>query len=175
MDIGRSFRSLSCQIPFATTMPTKIAAILALFFILCFCHFRKNIYIWKFSKSNYILHKEKIQPKQGPSFLHVKWLAAREKLPLPCCPSICRVPLAHWRYEIEGPFTRGPKSLEVNLCNLSRWEHGSWDLPFYMGFQGPSHLRPVRAISTVESMEVGTYHFTWGPKSQITWNQFVQS
>jgi hypothetical protein len=24
-----------------------------------------------------------------------------------------------------------PKSLEVNLCNLSRWEHGSWELPLH--------------------------------------------
>ena len=25
------------------------------------------------------------------------------------------------------------KSLKVNLCNLNRWEHGSWDLPLHMG------------------------------------------
>ena len=30
--------------------------------------------------------------------------------------------------------------------------------------QGPSHLRLIGAISTIESMGVGTYHFTWGPK-----------
>jgi hypothetical protein len=29
----------------------------------------------------------------------------------------------------------------------------------------PSHLRLIRAVLAVESMEVGTYHFTWGPKS----------
>ena len=26
-----------------------------------------------------------------------------------------------------------PKSLEINPCNLSCWEHGSWDLPFHTG------------------------------------------
>jgi hypothetical protein len=31
--------------------------------------------------------------------------------------------------------------------------------------QVPSHLRSIRAISTVEIMEVGTYHFKWGPNS----------
>ena len=33
------------------------------------------------------------------------------------------------------------------------------------GSQVPSHLRSICAISTVESMEVGTYHFNRGPKS----------
>ena len=33
----------------------------------------------------------------------------------------------------------------------------------------PSHLRSICVISTVEIMEVGTYHFTWGPKSQVIW------
>ena len=28
---------------------------------------------------------------------------------------------------------------------------------------GPSHMRPIHAISAVESMEVGTYHFTRVP------------
>ena len=28
-----------------------------------------------------------------------------------------------------------PKSLEVNPCNLSHWEHGSWDLPLHTGSQ----------------------------------------
>jgi hypothetical protein len=40
----------------------------------------------------------------------------------------------------------------------------SWTL---MGSQilTPSHLRSIRAISTIESMKVGIYHFTrWGPK-----------
>ena len=34
----------------------------------------------------------------------------------------------------------------------------------------PSHMRSIHPISTVESMEVGTYHFTHGfpsPKSQL--------
>jgi hypothetical protein len=30
----------------------------------------------------------------------------------------------------------GPKSLEVDPCNLSHWEHGSWDLPLHIGSQG---------------------------------------
>ena len=124
-----------------------------------------------------------------------------------------------------------PKSLEVNLCNLSCWEHGSWELPLHTvpksqvtwgqfvqshllrawklgittshGSQPPSHLRSICAISAVESMKVGNYHFilfpspkslevnlcnlscwedaSWElplhtvPKSQVTWGQFVQS
>ena len=31
----------------------------------------------------------------------------------------------------------------------------------------PSHLSSIRVILAVESMEVGTYHFTWGPKYDI--------
>ena len=31
----------------------------------------------------------------------------------------------------------------------------------------PSHLRSICAISAVERMEVGTYHFKWGPKAQV--------
>ena len=30
------------------------------------------------------------------------------------------------------------KSLEVNLCNLNGWGHGSWDLSLHIGFQVPS-------------------------------------
>ena len=37
--------------------------------------------------------------------------------------------------------------------------------PVHIGFQVPSHLRPICVISTVESMEVGTDHFTQVPKS----------
>jgi hypothetical protein len=33
--------------------------------------------------------------------------------------------------------------------------------------QVPSHLRLIHAISTVESMEIGAYHFTQGPKSLV--------
>ena len=33
-----------------------------------------------------------------------------------------------------------------------------------MGSQVPSHMRSIRAISTVENIEVGTFHFTLGPK-----------
>ena len=70
-----------------------------------------------------------------------------------------------------------PKSLEVNMCNLSRWKHGSWDLPLHTGprSQVPSHLRSIHAISAVESMEVGTCHFTWVPGPKVTWGQSVQS
>ena len=28
-----------------------------------------------------------------------------------------------------------PKSLEVNMCNLSHWEHESWDLALHTGSQ----------------------------------------
>ena len=59
--------------------------------------------------------------------------------------------------DTKGPVHTGPKSLEVNPCNLDRPEHGSWNLPL--------RLRSIRAISTVQSMEVGTCHFTRGPKS----------
>ena len=31
----------------------------------------------------------------------------------------------------------------------------------------PSHLRSIRAITAVENMELGTYHFTHGPKYDI--------
>ena len=36
-----------------------------------------------------------------------------------------------------GRFTHvpSPKSVEVNPCNLSRWEQGSWDLPLHKGSQ----------------------------------------
>ena len=36
------------------------------------------------------------------------------------------------------------------------------DGPVHTRSQVPSHLRSIRAISAVESMEVGTYHFTRG-------------
>jgi hypothetical protein len=43
------------------------------------------------------------------------------------------------------------------------------------------HLRSICAISPVESVEVGTYHFTQGPKSQVlsttqmpTWQHFLE-
>ena len=45
----------------------------------------------------------------------------------------------------------------------------------------PSHLRSIRTISTAESMEVGTYHFTQDPKSYVptmtwmpTWQHFLE-
>ena len=31
--------------------------------------------------------------------------------------------------------------------------------------QIPSHFRSIRAISTIDNIEVGSYHFTQGPKS----------
>ena len=34
-------------------------------------------------------------------------------------------------------------------------------------FEVPSHLTSIRAISTVESMEVWTHHSTQGPDSQV--------
>ena len=50
-----------------------------------------------------------------------------------------------------------------------------------MGSQVPSHLRSVRAISTVESMEVEAYHFARSPTSQVpsmtwmpTWQHFLE-
>ena len=46
--------------------------------------------------------------------------------------------------------TPSPKSLEVNPCNLSHLEHGSWDLPLHTGSQVPS--------------------MTWMP----TWQQFLE-
>ena len=61
------------------------------------------------------------------------------------------------RVEIEGRFTQNPKPLV------------------------PSHLRPICAILAVESIEVGTHHFTWGPKSWVpsitwipTWQHFLE-
>ena len=41
---------------------------------------------------------------------------------------------------VEGPVHMGsralsPMSLEVNPCNLNRWERGSWDLPLHMESQ----------------------------------------
>ena len=66
-------------------------------------------------------------------------------------------------------FTWGPKSSSQVTWGQSVQshcrEHGSWDLPLHMGSQVllPSHLRSIRAISTVEGMEVGTYHFTRVP------------
>ena len=78
-----------------------------------------------------------------------------------------------------GSQVLSPESLEANMCNLNGWEHGSWDLPLHTGFKSQvlSHLRPIRAISVVESMEVGTYHFTWvsSLKTWVTWGQSVQS
>ena len=32
----------------------------------------------------------------------------------------------------------GPKSREVNPCNLNRWERGNWDLPLHTESQVPS-------------------------------------
>ena len=47
--------------------------------------------------------------------------------------------------------------------------------------EAPSHLRSICVISTVESMEVGIEHFTWGPKSYVpsmtwmpTWEHFLE-
>ena len=34
-----------------------------------------------------------------------------------------------------GSQVPSPKPLEFNMCNLNRWEHGSWDLPLYTGSQ----------------------------------------
>ena len=81
--------------------------------------------------------------------------------------SVQSQPLRAWKLGLTTSHgVPSPKSLEINLCNLSHWEHGSWDLPLYMGSQGPSHLRSIYAIPTVESMEVGTYHFHIG--SQVS-------
>ena len=41
-------------------------------------------------------------------------------------------------------------------------------LSLQLGSQVPSHLGSILPISTVESMEVGTYHFKWSPKFQVT-------
>ena len=38
---------------------------------------------------------------------------------------------------MKGRFTWGPKSLEVNPCNLNFWEHGSWGLTTLQ--RGPKH------------------------------------
>jgi hypothetical protein len=32
---------------------------------------------------------------------------------------------------VKGPLHMGPKSLEVNPCNLSLRKHGNWDLPLH--------------------------------------------
>ena len=47
-----------------------------------------------------------------------------------------------------GSQVRSPISLEVNLCNVGRREHGSWDLPLHTGPKSevPFHLRSIRAI-----------------------------
>ena len=64
----------------------------------------------------------------------------------------------------------------VDPCNLNRWEHGSWDLPLHTGSSvlSPKSLEgSIHAISTVESMESGTYHVTHGPKSlEVTPNRW---
>ena len=91
-------------------------------------------------------------------------------------------PLRPWKLGLTTSHgVPSPKSLNVNPCNLSRWDHGSWDLPLHTWSQVPSHSRSICAISVVESMEVGTYHFTRvpSPKSPSmtwmpTWQHFLK-
>ena len=44
-----------------------------------------------------------------------------------------------------------PSSLEVNPCNLSRWGHGSWDLPLHTGLKFNDRGEPI--VSTDEPVE----------------------
>jgi hypothetical protein len=66
-------------------------------------------------------------------------------------------------------FTHGfqvlsPEPLEVSIrAHLDHREHGSWDLPLHTWVPSLKPLEvSIRAISTIESMEVGTCHFTHG-------------
>ena len=38
----------------------------------------------------------------------------------------------------QGSQALSPKSLEVNTCNLNRWEHGSWDIATMLGLANMS-------------------------------------
>jgi len=64
-----------------------------------------------------------------------------------------------------GPVHMGPqainsKSLEVNLCNLSHWEHQSWDLSLHMG----SHV-----LSPKYDMDVYMATFLGGEAQDLCW------
>ena len=51
------------------------------------------------------------------------------------CPLKVDMSIFEWymvRCGCKGWLTRGSKSLEVNLCNLSGREHGSWDSTLHM-------------------------------------------
>jgi hypothetical protein len=115
--------------------------------------------------------------------LNQSTIKGRFTLPLPSPKSLEVNPcnLSRWEHgrwkftTSHGSQVLSLKSIEVNPCNLIRWEHRSWDLPFHTASQVPSPLKSIRAILAVESMEVGIYHFTWSPKSQVNWGQSVQS
>ena len=66
------------------------------------------------------------------------------------------------------------------LCkSLAKFNHWKFKSPFWKGsclqelgsvhtgpkFWVPSPLKSIRAISAIQSVEVETYHLTWGPKS----------
>ena len=53
----------------------------------------------------------------------------------------------------------------MNLRKSEAWE----DVEGPVNFGVPSHSRSICAISAIESMEVGSYHFTrvLGPQSQV--------
>jgi hypothetical protein len=74
-----------------------------------------------------------------------------------------------------------PHAPEVNPCNLNRWDHGlEVGTYYYTWVPSPSHLRSIRAISTVENMEwkldIITSHgvpsMTWMPTWQtLFWGE----
>ena len=68
-------------------------------------------------------------------------------------------------------FFKSPQ-VHIPLLFLDKWSVKiSLNVNFNLGpvctwSQVLSHLRPIHAISTVESMKVETYHVTWGPESR---------
>jgi hypothetical protein len=98
-----------------------------------------------------------------------------------------------FRATSHGSQVLSPKSLEVNLFNFSRQEHGSWDLSFRSGSQVLSYVVIMWLLFLIGSLDlIGIYVVWWGfgklpccllgpltrvpsPKSWVTWGQYVQS
>ena len=89
-------------------------------------------------------------------------------------------PLRAWHASWDLPLHTVPssKSLEVNPCNLSRWEHDR-EVGTYTRIPTPKSLDVSLSNPSYwdHGMEVGTYHNTRGPrpKSQVTWGKSEQS
>ena len=116
----------------------------------------------------------------GTNFLRTKNNCERRKLDSRKCTIICKSFLTQYcNLQLQVDLKVG---LNVDVDMAVRQKHNNELRAGSHGAQVPSHLRSICAISAIESMEVGSYHFTWIFESWVssmtwmsTWRHFSRA